>query len=272
MTIDEVVNKMIKRAIILPDIHVPFHDEETIKAVLRCIKELEPDRIIQLGDLFDFYDVSKFDKDPGRINSLQKEIDIGYELMEKVIKASPKSRVEYMAGNHERRLTRYLMRNPELHSLRSLKLENVTGFKDLGVRVYGERETCHINNRLIVTHGDAFDGCRLSQYSAYSAKSTLAKKGISGISGHSHRLGSHYFTNMSGTKEWHEAGILSQLDPEYMTHPDWQQGFVIVTYDNKWYQIDLIHIRDHRFIYDGILYTPEGRNKIDAKHGKKRRS
>jgi len=232
-----------KTAVVLPDMHVPFQDNKAIKLALKVVSYLKLDRIIQLGDFQDFYSISRFDKDPNRIDSMQEELDTGFEIWKKIKKAGKKAKLEYTEGNHEFRLRRYLWRHPELHSLKALKLENVLRVKELGIKFYRTDDICYINRNLIVTHGAKDDGCKLAQYSGYSAKNTLERIGIPGISGHSHRLAAHYKTDFNDTKEWYEAGCLCQLNPEYVKKPNWQQGFVVVRYTDRLFDVKLVHIK-----------------------------
>ena len=62
---------MKNKFVVISDIHFPYQDDKAIKAALDFIKTNPVDTIILNGDILDFYDVSSFDKDPDRINSLQ---------------------------------------------------------------------------------------------------------------------------------------------------------------------------------------------------------
>lgn len=247
--------KGLKTAVILPDFHIPFQDDKTIDLVLKYVKDIKPDKIIQLGDFYDFYSISRFDKDPKRIDSMQDELDEGYTIWKKIKKAGKKSKLEQVEGNHEFRLRRYLWRHPELHSIKALELESILKVKELGIKFYRLEDTCYINDNLIATHGANDDGCKLSQYSGYSAKNTLDKMGINGISGHSHRAASYYRTYMNGVKEWHECGCLCDLHPEYVKNPNWQQAFGVVRYNKKDFDVKIIRIKEgYWFVVDKKKY------------------
>jgi hypothetical protein len=53
-----------KRALMISDVHVPYHDIDALKMALRHGKKLEADAVILNGDLCDFYSISFWDKDP----------------------------------------------------------------------------------------------------------------------------------------------------------------------------------------------------------------
>lgn len=245
----------IKKCVVLPDIHVPFHDEKAINPVLKFIKDFNPDVLVQVGDFYDFYDVSKFDKDPERQYRLQDEIDEGKKLWKKIRKNAPKAKLYMLEGNHEHRLPKYLTRNPELHSLRSLKLENILELKDLDVKIIEAKDTFYLNKNIIVTHGGKDDGSKLRSKAGYSANANLLHHNISGLSGHSHRLGASFKTDISGRKAWYEVGCLCRLDPDYLKNPDWQQGFAVVHYGKNFFHVQLIPITEsYTFYYGGKKY------------------
>ena len=170
--------------------------------------------------------------------------------------ASPNSKYVMLEGNHERRLHKYLMKNPELHSLDVLKPENLFGLKELGVDFVKAEKTYHLNNKLIVTHGAQDDGCKLSAHAGYSAKNTMDKWGnISGIMGHGHRMGMSTKTMADGSMiQWVESGCLANLTPGYVKNPNWQHAFVTVYYTKNRFHIVPTTIANYEFIADGKLY------------------
>ena len=111
--------------VVISDLHIPYQDEEAIKAFLRFIKQNPVDTVILNGDILDMYDCSSFDKDPDRINSLQEELNLATKFFAKLRKMLPKAEIVFIKGNHEYRLERYLMKHPELFSLEALKLPNL---------------------------------------------------------------------------------------------------------------------------------------------------
>lgn len=91
---------MKNKFVVLSDIHFPYHDDKALKAVYNFLSNTQVDTIILNGDILDFYDVSSFDKDPDRINSLQKEIDMAQKFFKKLRSLAPKARIVFVKGNH----------------------------------------------------------------------------------------------------------------------------------------------------------------------------
>jgi predicted phosphodiesterase len=249
--------KTMKTAIIIPDMHVPYHDEKSFNLVLKYIKDKKPNIVIQQGDMYDCYGVSRFDKDPKRIDTLQEEIDLGKELWKRIKQASPKASLYMVGGNHEQRIPKMLMRHsPGMYSLKALHPERLFELDELGIKYIPPEKTFYLNKNLVVTHGANDDGCRMSQHAGYSAKATSDKWGdISGIMGHTHRLGSNTRALASGKQvTWVENGCLCNLNPDYVKNPNWQQGFSTIYFDKERFQIVPTIIVDHEFIADGKTY------------------
>lgn len=209
---------MKNKFVVLSDIHFPYQDDKAIKAVYKFLEQLPVDTIILNGDILDFYDVSSFDKDPSRINSLQKEIDMAEKFFSKLRKLSPNSRIIFVKGNHENRLERYLKKHPELYSLDALKLPNLLGldkfnieYKDKGFKL----------GSLKIIHGTI-----VRKYAGYTARAEMEKNDCSGVSGHTHRLCCYYYHTPERYLAWYESGCLCDLNPEYVECPSWTQGFL----------------------------------------------
>lgn len=206
------------------DIHFPFHNPSALAETIDFIDSYKPKNIILLGDIVDCYALSRFDKEPSRILSLQKEFDLATDFICKLKEICPKSKIIYIEGNHERRLQKYLDSHPEISSLRSLNIPLLLNLDELDVP-YVKSFTL---GDMYFHHGEI-----VRKYSGQSARGELDKTDMSGISGHTHRL-SHYFrTTTHRSLQWLEAGCLCILDPIYIqTKPDWQNGFIYGYEDN----------------------------------------
>lgn len=204
--------------IALGDIHFPFSNPSSLDETINFISDYCPEYIILLGDIVDCYSLSRFDKEPRRILSLQKEFDLANEFLAKLKQVSPKSQIIYIEGNHERRLQKYLDSHPEISSIRSLTIPLLLGLDTLDIP-YVKNFTL---GDMYFTHGEV-----VRKYSGQSARGELEKNDVSGCSGHTHRL-SHYFkTTTHRDLQWVEAGCLCSLNPVYLdTKPDWQNGFI----------------------------------------------
>lgn len=210
------------REVNLSDLHVPYQDNYAVALALKVVQRVKPDAVNVLGDLCDFYKLSRFDKDPDAFD-LQTELDEGREFFG-MLRRVHGGTVRFLPGNHELRLHKYLNRNPELHGLDVLSLPTLLRVTEYGVDYY-EHEIEIVPGKLIAKHGDV-----VRKYAGYSAKAELERDGygVSTITGHTHRLATIHSTYRGSTVVGIENGCLCDLEPEYVRNPNWQHGLSIV--------------------------------------------
>lgn len=206
------------RVVIFGDLHRPFHDKKTVRGVSDFMRFLEPNLIIEDGDGQDFYELSQFDKNPQRQHSLQDELDIGRAMLGGWHRDHPNARKIYIGGNHEDRLRRWLWRYGHLHSLRSLRLEELLDIKDTW-EYYAYGSTVNFLG-FLVEHGQ-----RVRSAAGASARAMYEFRGSSGLCGHTHRFGVFTRRDSRGTHSYIENGCLCSLEAVYTPQPDWHQAF-----------------------------------------------
>lgn len=217
------------RGIATPDKHFPYQDNRALKITLQAMDLYQPDLIVDLGDLLDFYQISTYDKDPTRTTSLQDDIDEAADFLSGVSAYHPKAKRVLLEGNHEHRLTKYINRNgPALASLRDLDLPAMLGCGSRGWQFVRQNEF-HTAGPLWFTHGE-FAGLN-------ATKKHLETYGVSLIYGHTHRI-RHWSQRRAdgGIIETWEAGCLCDMHAEYAKHTNWTHGFLTfeIDGDNFW--------------------------------------
>jgi len=238
------------RSIFIGDIHVPFHDHVAVKLLVEFLKWFQPQRIYLIGDVVDFYPLSRFDRDPARIGTLQIELDECVDLFTEIRDICPHAEMFFREGNHEKRLTRYLWQHDEIESLRCLDIKELLNLEELHIEHIEYNGHLDHYRSFLVEHGDL---CR--KHSGYTARAMMEKRQLSGICGHTHRLGAHYQTDHAGQKVWYENGCLCRLDPEYIVgKPNWQQGFTIAhNWENR-FQVEQVPVMRGRIFCHGRLW------------------
>ncbi|NBR00079.1 MAG: metallophosphatase family protein [Actinobacteria bacterium] len=211
------------RFVCLPDSHGYLADPEAIAAALAFVRFYKPVRIFCLGDHVDFASISRFDKPPSDIARIGEDLEACTAFMTEVRKSAPDARIHYLKGNHEARFARFLWKHQEvaaLFSAQGMDLPNLLKLGDLNIE-WEESGALEVTPALIVKHGHV-----VRQRSGYTATGELERNGISGISGHTHRLGQVYKRSRAGVMTWVESGCLCKYDPDYMEGQvsDWQQG------------------------------------------------
>lgn len=239
------------KAIILSDIHIPYHDVEALALALEYTKDKKPDHIVLAGDIMDCYQISSYIKDPGRIETFQDELEQTRSFMQLLRKTFPKARIDYLEGNHEHRLEKQILdKLPQLALVDCIEIPALLKLDSLNITYYDSSQHICLGE-LEVIHGNM-----VRSGSGASAKAHHMKTGGSVLHGHVHRLGTFYKTNRWGVHVAIENGHLASLEVDYVDRPDWQQGFTEVDY----FEDGRFSFRQHKIdngclIVDGQLYT-----------------
>lgn len=97
----------------------PFHDERAQDVMLQALALYAPDRVVIIGDFFDFPQLSRFQQEPEWAQTMQASLQAGYDLLYKIRKTAPKAKIDFIPGNHETRMQRAIVNNnPALYNLR----------------------------------------------------------------------------------------------------------------------------------------------------------
>jgi len=249
-------------ALLYGDTHFPNQDDRALSIVGQIAAALKPDVLVHMGDLLDCYLLSRFDKNPERMESLQDEINMARQHLAQMRLLTPNSQFILLEGNHCDRLRRTLW-NLEgtakaLTSLtnfrKSLTWPSLLGLSELGVTFApydGAQSKQKFLPKWILKHGTI-----IRKFSGYTARGEMEKYGRSGASGHTHRLGAHFHQDHNGNHCWVETGCTCSLNPEYMVDPDWQQGCVVLTFEPTTgaFQAEPIYIHNGLAVWRGRVY------------------
>ena len=247
-----------KKSIAINDQHIPFQDKISNKLVFDFIKDIKPDFIDILGDLIDFWQISKFLKDPFRKETLQDDIDSAKAYLQELRDISPDSEIILHYGNHLDRLRKYIWsKAPELSSIKSLDLKWMLDADKMKIKVIEEAEGYIMRGLLAMTHGTV-----VSQDSAMTARRNLQKYGLSVICGHTHRLGSTYKTDLRGIVGSWENGCLCDMNLVKQWGRElanWQTGFSIIFFKDDLFEVQQVPIIKGKFLFGEREYpiTPE---------------
>jgi len=227
---------------------IPLHDRRVMSIALHIAEDRQPEYIIFNGDFFDFTELTdKFLNSPDYYNSLQPAL-IEFAWFVRELKAvSPNSKLVYIAGNHEERLNRHILRYSAFaYGLKSadridgpdlLSVENLVGFNELGIKYQGnykEGSRFWLTDQLEVTHGKTASG-----KSGLTVKNMIREATHSQIVGHVHKFESaERVIDDGGVRREvaiHAFGTMCRVDgkvPSIGGLMNWQQGVGIVDYDD----------------------------------------
>lgn len=176
------------------------------------------------GDMLDFYELSKYPKDPAVEEPIENDLAAFHTMIGDVRHRLDNGQAIHVnPGNHDIRYELYLRSDAKkLSGLKLLELPKLLKIEEFGATMHEKRGFMFGDTR--VYHGEA-----VRQHAAESAKFEIQKWGTSGTSGHVHRLATYRRTTNAGTQTWSESGCLCSLEAEYMTQdPNWQHGAVLL--------------------------------------------
>lgn len=140
------------KVLIVGDLHCPWENRVAIAKIAKVAQELKPTHIIQIGDLYDMYQFSKYAK---RLSiTPEQELKLGRRAAEKfwlkMQSVAPKAQCIQLLGNHDIRPFRSMLsKAPELESLFTVhKLFSFAGVKTLD----SNRDEFHLDG-VLYHHG-----------------------------------------------------------------------------------------------------------------------
>lgn len=233
------------------DYQIPYQDKRIVRLMERFLAEVVvPDYLIYTGDIPDFYQISKFDKNPNRLDALQADVSQTKVMLRRHDQLLPNTKKFWLDGNHEYRLQKFLWTSAQaLSSLRCLTIPELFGLEEFGIPYVPYEHGLMVNGLFLIVHGDI-----ASIHSGYTAKRMYEKHGGCGICGHCHRMGSFYKRDRFGTWGWWENGCLCDLNPDYIKNPNWVQGFSLIHFFGKRFWVEQIPIIGGAFVYGGKKY------------------
>src|SRR5260221_513243 len=155
-----------KTTLLVPDVQWPYHDQLMVDKLLRVIKDIQPEQIVQIGDGIDFPQVSRWSVGTAGAYAptLQKHITSYREkFLEPIVSLAPKAKRIWLRGNHDERLEDFIQKYaPALSSLDCLSMESL--FK-LGKSWSYERGPIRIGTNVYAIHGHEAPGYAASSVS-----------------------------------------------------------------------------------------------------------
>lgn len=232
-----------ERVIVLTDIHVPYHDKLAVEAALFYAEQFQPTTVVLLGDVIDFYKISRFIKKP-KSHDVDVEISATRKFLEDLRNRFPEARIIYKQGNHEERLEKYIISNAvELYSLINTLLHKELSFKELNIEY---REAFFKLGKLWFLHGHEKPAGGDPEY----VTNVMFKYVLDHfIVGHFHRSQEKIYRRIDGSTFW--GGALGYLagPMEYAPLNKWNQGLAAITFGrNGTFRAEL------RTIQDGEIY------------------
>jgi predicted phosphodiesterase len=233
-----------RRILVLSDLHIPHHSVQAIDAALAFGDDFNPDAILINGDLFDFYQISRFDKNP-TLPGIASELCAGGQFFDHLRARFPKAQLLYKLGNHDERWAAYLFRAaPLLADIPEIVKgwEVPAGIQRNSVTVIGEQRPIMLG-KLMVLHGHE-KGRGISS-PVNPARGAFLRLLCNVLEGHGHRQSEHEERTADDRLiVCRTTACLCGLWPDYAKVNKWGHGFAIVEVDRDGeYEVQLKRIR-----------------------------
>lgn len=275
------VKSNIKIAVILPDPQfgfstllnrgkhslLPFHDRRAIDAAFQIIENIQPDKIIWLGDVNDFtMFTDKFIRKPEfYFNTQPMLVEASWAVAQTKKLCND---ISVLEGNHEDRINRMMMTHLlDAYGLKPgdlldapavMSVDNLIGYSRMGVDYidsYPDGEVW-INDNIKCVHGNVVRGGI-----GATAKATISNEFASVVFGHIHKieLSTKTIRTRNGVQymQAFSPGCLCHIDgrvPGATGSEQWQQGIGVIYYDDISSTFVPVPIRDGRAIFNNIVF------------------
>ena len=228
--------------IVIPDTHGCYIDQAAAAAMLEDIKMLKPESIIMLGDHLDCGGFLAEKHTWGYVAeadyNFEDDCNATNQFLDKLQEVAPQATIEYLEGNHERRIEKWIVTD-SLKSGKGSKRDAALIAKHFSTSV-----VLHLEKRNIPIYkqGEWYDGCQVpgtifrdncyfthGQYTNKSAAAShLAKYNANIWFGHTHRMDmATKRTVASGPIGAWNPGCLCILQPywQHQNLTDWINGY-----------------------------------------------
>lgn len=222
------------QAIILGDVHRPFHDEYAWELALKIVEAEKPEIVAQVGDLGDFHAVSRHPKKFGRAQVFERELEgvkAGVrEFCEAASYRALRQRI-ILQGNHEESFERYVAWNaPQLECVVPDGPE-LLGFPVSAKNVWVPYRESYDIGKVTLVHDIGHSGHNATMQNLRSAGRNI-------VAGHMHGAGvewggtTHGDGHFSMTVGWlGDKSAITYLHPTQMKH--WRQGLGHLLIDER---------------------------------------
>jgi len=229
-------SKIEKTALVMADIHAPYHNNEALKAVLNYGRDLDPDIVVLNGDFLDCYDISFWKTDPTRMR-FPDEVKAAQKVLRKITRAFPDARKVYLEGNHELRLLSFLYdKASKLYGLEVLTVPGLLNLKELGWEFISNRDLLMAGKPpfklgdLNVLHGHEM---RVA-YTVVNIPRVYFMKAMQPVMIAHHHTSQEYVAKKLDHEYMYSCsiGCLCDLSVEYSPVNNWNAGFAVVKWDD----------------------------------------
>lgn len=252
---------------------VPTHDERALQLARYCISEMQPEKIISIGDMVDFAELSRFRPDSDHyIGTLGRSIQRVHDFYAELRADNPKAQIIEVGSNHAQRVKKSLLDDlPQMYNVKRAKSESkypvmsypyMANLEHIGVDFYSGENAEYNYEDMVFTH-NAGKGVN---------KMLLNYPDTNTFSGHWHNAEMHQYTNRHGKVLGnYVCGVLCRLDgivpsahsevndvnEPVKRYEKWSQGIIEAHKAEGLLEVRHIAFEEGNTLYNGKCYNTD---------------
>lgn len=243
-----------RNVLVIPDIHFPFEDRQTLTAIEQVMADRPWNEIVQIGDFMDLncistHNIHKLKSIEGQ--TLAHDFDVANEALDRWQRLAKKAKITILEGNHDERMLRYIDANPQLAG--TMEVPRLLSLKKRGIQWVPNWSTgaVHQIGNANFTHG---------QYTnEHHAKKHVSRFGVNVFYGHTHDIQAYSLVLLGEDKTivGQSLGCVCRYDQTYLqgSPTNWQQAFATFHFfPDGFFTYNVIRIFKHRFYFEGTEY------------------
>ncbi|MFB9661558.1 metallophosphoesterase [Glycomyces mayteni] len=253
------------RIVVTPDVQLPFHNPAMLRKHIAFIGDIQPDEVLNIGDLTDFPEPSRWSKDTRAEfeGSIKTSVEATKRAYFEPIRQVYSGPVGMHIGNHDARPLDYQRRYAPALDYEDKRESpfyygNLLDFDGFGVADRGD--FYEFAKGWESTHGHKVPAS-LSQIPGLTALNSGRKRDTSIVCGHTHRLAAVPGTVGGAKRERTIWGVevgnfMDKRKAGYLDkkggYANWQSGFAVIDVDGPKVKVDIIPVyKDGSFIFEG---------------------
>ena len=151
------INKKFKNILVISDLHIPNHHPDAFQFLSKIKRMVEPDLVVQIGDLVEMNTVSRYTLNPDYVSPATEFIQ-AYQYTQEFLKIFPK--MIWVLGNHDIRV----LAKAERDGIPSCFFKDFHTLLDLP-QEWKICESLVLNNETLFTHGKSSVPNKVAEYS-----------------------------------------------------------------------------------------------------------
>lgn len=217
-----------RKILIISDMHVPYHSEKALDLAIEDGVKFGCDTIYLNGDQLDFYQLSRFVRDP-KMRRPEQERDTLWEIMD-ILERQFAHRF-FKVGNHEDRWdTALFTQAKEFAGFDEFRLEKILDLEGRNWTIVQSKQRCTMG-ALNAFHGHEVGKGTFAP--VYPARALFMRVKDSAFAGHWHQSSQYTDTRPLSNDEHRTqstwiVGCTCDLEPDYAPINNWNHGHALV--------------------------------------------